>query len=1494
MQPATIGRKLKGNQKTTMMRHEFFTIIKHGVLLVLFANLMAMPAKAQEFDIMQDLATALEHIQNERFGPAAQLLEPLLPFIEMEYGSYNLDNYAPILVMTGTAFFRDGQYEKAGIYTKEAIDIYEHHGISGGVLGVVALRIYGMVNLHAQEFEEAETTILRMIDISESEGFHDDPNFYDIYDDAISLYSAIEDPDKVLGIWYRMLEQLEGHKGRFSFEYALQLYNFGIHLFNIESYEQAKEVLLETLDIERQIMDACSSDMLFTMREISHLYSILEEPDNQIGMLYEIRDCQGQINGTENSDYAAALFNIGNFYSENEMYHEAVGYFEEALTIEREVLDAADLSLQLTLVELGNVYMMMDEHEKAFELYQEAFDIAMQNYGPEEDGFYEAYHLLLDYYEVMDDVEKFLSLRIEAKGFIAEAFGEESAEYALQLYYLGIEYFHYGMYEEAETALLKAAELERGLYGQENEDYQITLLNLYDLYLQMGRYRQSEQALKEAMQIEEALNGTEHATYGDFLFNLGQLYLNMYQNQLGLDTLKQALENTASNLAEDHPDHGLVSFEIGRAYYQMGRYAEAMPWIETSIEHANLTLPEGDEAHGIRMGGLALVLEELGRFSEARELYYAAIEHARTHLGDDYGNLSTRLNNLARLYLDTGRHERALALFNESLGLLEDQLGKSHSTYAVTLANIAATYEAMGRYNEAQGFYTEAMQIQLDTVGEESMEYASTLSNYAGLLVKLGQFQDSLPLFQKSLDLSRSIHEDGHPFISYRLNNLAAVYENLNEFDKAKELYKESIGITEGLYGKSHPDYSINVSNLAGLLRKMGDMERAYGLYLEALETAEAFLGREHPDVAMHLSNLGLMLGFLDRFDEAESHYRESLDITENTLGRSHPSYGHRLDNLGVVYLRAGDLKGATDVFLESLENKKEQIERQFSFLSEREKELYLEQLFFNFELYQNAFLARLESNPELKGVMYDIGLMTRGMVLNASQNMRQVIGQSNDSEALALFGEWLELRSLIARQLGISEARRMDGLEELETEASRMEQQLTRISSGFEGGQRLQSVRWEDIKQALKPGEASIEFVNYFEWQGDGWTQEVQYLAQIIRSDWDQPEIIPLFHQTQLDSLMERRTGSDQDYIAGLYRTIGISVTEGEIPTYGQELHSLIWAPLEAYLDGIGTVYFAPSGSLHQVSFAALPMDEGTLLSDRYHLRQLSTTAHIALDAGPEASIPESIALFGGIDYDAGPEQLLAAASGVNGTGTAEQTDRIELPDGAVRGGAWGYLPGTLAEAEAILEASGDLRHGIRFFSGHEAIEERFKGLAGSNSPEILHIATHGFFFPDPARSPEAYRFEGLGDWYAANQSSGNPLSRSGLLFAGGNRTWAGQPMPDGLEDGILTALEVSNLYFPNTLLAVLSACETGLGEIHGSEGVFGLQRAFKMAGVDYLLMSLWKVPDNETAEFMTLFYESLFAGNAIRAAFHEAQQEMKTRYRDEPFKWAAFVLVR
>jgi CHAT domain-containing protein len=287
--------------------------------------------------------------------------------------------------------------------------------------------------------------------------------------------------------------------------------------------------------------------------------------------------------------------------------------------------------------------------------------------------------------------------------------------------------------------------------------------------------------------------------------------------------------------------------------------------------------------------------------------------------------------------------------------------------------------------------------------------------------------------------------------------------------------------------------------------------------------------------------------------------------------------------------------------------------------------------------------------------------------------------------------------------------------------------------------------------------------------------------------------------------------------------------------------------------------IYLAPSGQLYRIAFAALPVDSIRLLSDKYQLVQLNSTASVIDQSESYIRHTDKVHLYGGVIYG---------------------------------GGDLEYLQGTEREITGIRKLGRTFGLSTTSYTGLQATEESIEALNALDTPAVLHIATHGFFFPAPDDRAHERNTAPNGPGQLFRQSQ-NPLFRSGILLAGAGNAWKGQQIA-GSEDGILTAYKVSNLYFPKMKLVVLSACETALGEIEGSEGVYGLQRAFKMAGAEYLVISLWKVPDKETGEFMQLFYRRMFEGQSVNDAFYHAQNDMKALHRNSPNSWAAWVLTR
>jgi CHAT domain-containing protein len=378
---------------------------------------------------------------------------------------------------------------------------------------------------------------------------------------------------------------------------------------------------------------------------------------------------------------------------------------------------------------------------------------------------------------------------------------------------------------------------------------------------------------------------------------------------------------------------------------------------------------------------------------------------------------------------------------------------------------------------------------------------------------------------------------------------------------------------------------------------------------------------------------------------------------------------------------------------------------------------------------------------------------------------------------------------------------------------------------------------------------------------------------------------MVPLFREGQLSSLLSVKTDRRSDYVNDLYAYAdrGLVIKAEKQAS----LEQLIREPLMKYIENENTLFIAPGGVLHRINLGAIPTSPERVLADDFRMVFLGSTRHLVTDPNNFTNEPPAEAMiFGGIRFD--PDSTTLARSTDKPVSAVEGSKRTELD--SARGNTWSYLSWTAKEANTIAGIMSDQGITTQSYLEDKASEEAFKEMATiSHGNRILHLATHGFFYPDPTSSTTDNR-----DVAPAFKESDDPMIRSGLVLANGNYAWQyGRPLGSGMEDGILTALEISQLDLSNVELVVLSACETGLGDIQGNEGVYGLQRAFKIAGAKYLIMSLWQVPDRETMQFMTTFYRNwLEEKMTIPEAFRKTQLEMRDRFFN-PYAWAGFVLV-
>ncbi|MBK9109758.1 MAG: CHAT domain-containing protein [Saprospiraceae bacterium] len=755
-----------------------------------------------------------------------------------------------------------------------------------------------------------------------------------------------------------------------------------------------------------------------------------------------------------------------------------------------------------------------------------------------------------------------------------------------------------------------------------------------------------------------------------------------------------------------------------------------------------------------------------------------------------------------------------------------------------------------------------------------------------------------------------------HPKYASSINNLAILYRAIMNFEKAELLFLESKAIREKTLGREHSDYASSLNNLATLYSDMGEYEKAELLYLEDKIIVESALGNEHPDYAISLNNLAILYWEMADYQKAEPLFIENKALVEKILGKDHIDYTHSLTNLSTLYEKQYRFSESEPMLKEAASRKQDKLVKASSFLSELELREYAITFQKNGENLSSFLLARHTNGMQvgiLPSLAFDHALFHKGFLLTAAARLNLFSMDNAETNEINLQLKDYRHRLTIEYSKPIAER---SEISELEEKANIAEKELARSVVGYADA--IRQVKWQEVQLKLKQNEAVIEFISFnvnFPKNSDS----TMYAALVLKSSDEQPQFIPLFEANELTKILIKNKSSES--ISELYASRGV-IPINTLTFNG--LYDLIWKPLDAILQNISTVYYSPSGILHRINFDAIPTNNSVNLADKYKLVRLGSTRSLVVPDLTKTESNRNVILFGGVQYNIDTTLNIIDTKSDNYLAIKDQALPFsEVERGLInRASEWRYLIGAEKEIQAISKIFQKLNFNTTVFSGDMAKEESFKIIGKKEiSPRVLHLATHGYFFPDRSIATEGAVLRdstasertlldsfqkpdtnlaitrqklALESHESVFKISDHPMIRSGLILAGGNYAWThGKTFKEGMQDGILTAYEISQMNLSNTELVVLSACETGLGDIQGIEGVYGLQRAFKIAGSKYLMMSLWQVPDDETKEFMITYYSNwLNKKLSIPDAFRLTQSEMRKKYSN-PYLWAGFVLV-
>ena len=1019
-----------------------------------------------------------------------------------------------------------------------------------------------------------------------------------------------------------------------------------------------------------------------------------------------------------------------------------------------------------------------------------------------------------------------------------------------------------------------------------------------------GDFSEARDNYENAFQLYRDIhkNISRDTVYAQYIAAFGRLCYLLEDYQAAISAASEAAKiyktvHSANHLLYVQQLNDLATFNA-----DSGNYKQAIKYASEATGLIKNILGPKDQYYAFSLACLAFYYSKLGLFEDAALYYTKNKEATESIFGKESVYYLASLSNLADTYSNLNDYPHAIQYTAEAIGikrvlsngvkdceyaLLLDKLAKYYSLYSdfdhalqygiealdliketdsiesknhAAIANNVANYHAnLGHYNEAIQLGYESIKIFEKHHETDNLDYALALNNLAAYYAHIGDYNQGLKLGLNALNLRKSLSDNESIEFAMTLGNMANCYAHLNQFKEAIKYGLDALKICKMNSYTNTSHYTTLLSNLANHYAYSGNYKEALQAGNEVLNIKKSRFGSQHPDYAITLLNLSTYHFYNNDFNKAIQLGSDAMKINKKTLSTTHPQLITSLSNLSYYYAYNGNYNNAVPLIRELLPIIRNNVVHTFSGLTAYERMSYWGRYSRNLRDVIPYILIHSKA-PDAASLLYDnSALFAKSLLLSTELEITKLIQESGDVVAPQVHMQLRQIRQMLNDQYAKPFAERITDCDSLERASSELERQLaSRVKEIGDYTQNL-NISWRDVQSKLESNDLAIEFLSYPE-EGNTYA----YVALTLCKNDTAPILTPLFTELQL----KEAAGSNGTY-------------------QNSFADALVWGPLSSRLEGKSNVYFSPSGVLHKIGIEYLPSMEGK------DCHRVSSTRELVR----HHSVPTicSANLYGDIDYNASYVSILKNEPSNNKYDTSNS-------EWAQYQGNYDYtsylsgvepLPGTRAllyEISAILKPRGVTCDAI---TGLKASEESFKALSGQRK-NLLHISTHGFYYnaEEANNLRDNIRLMLVGENWPTH-SEDISLLRSGLCFAGVNQILSGESKPsDGQGDGILNALEVAQTDLRGLELVVLGACQTALGDIDYGEGVFGLQRGFKKAGAQSILMSLRDVDVEVTQLLLIEFYRAWSSGATKYAALKKAQSIVRAKYPD-PEYWTSFILL-
>ena len=1093
------------------------------------------------------------------------------------------------------------------------------------------------------------------------------------------------------------------------------------------------------------------------------------------------------------------------------------------------------------------------------------------------------------------DYEQAISVGESIRNFWEEVYGKEHPKVIDLLQKLADSYFQTKQYK-------KAIEVEDSVYHRldyegnyTNESYLNSISNLAKYYNATGDSINGMRFATEAVSKWGTIESSTTGYVGGYMSSLstnGSYYAKYgnYRDAIAYEV--RASQYIGKKLGKKNLVYGNSLRIISEYEGNWGCYEEAIAY---GKEAAKL-LENHALLYGLMLYDLAFYYKRFGDYDEVVKCAEGAVESlASTGNRTLYG---LALICLAETYRDIKSWPMAVRYWHKAIEVCDEEPNINPAIHYSAYNQLVMAYSSQGDYINARRYAMEVLDYAKRSFGTEHELYANALNNVAAYSMLMGYTDEAVVYEKKAVEVMKISKGRGSALHIGELFNLSDLYRGSGDYQSMKDVASEAVQLARDSLGTESLWYTRALSSLAKAEYHTGKIDEAIRYGEMARQGTLENEGKENLFYSNCLWNLSTFYFSIDSITKAIPLATEAMDIST------------RVDSIqGVAFMIEKDLL----TFYSNLEDNEkvdkcvvditdwisETIVGTFLSSTAHERNAFWNKHKNWFEIDIHRYAYRMPSEI-LSSVGYNGTLLSKGLLLNSDIEFSRLVAESGDSTVIRDYNKLLRTKASISvlqaqeqRYLSVDSLRKIS--EELEISLLASCKALGNYTENL-------SITWERVQENLTGKDLAVEFVS-FPVDSDS----TVYLAYVIRKGWKCPKTIPLFEEQKLKEIPA------DDY----YKTDRIS--------------RIVWEPLSNELRGVNTVYFAASGELYNIAIEHVPdyaTNGSALVSDSRTFYRLSSTRELALKRDRDNW--KDAAVYGGLTYG------MNAASIINNSRNffydkanliSISDDYYDIADTLTRAGITASkLEGTRNEAKAIVKAL--RRYGIdtTLYMDTIGTEASFKKLSGKKK-SIMHVGTHGFFWTEPEAKKFDYDFLLHNDQYNRYVED-KQLTRSGLLFAGANYSLSAnrEKLPEDVDDGILTAKEITSVDLRGLDLVVLSACQTGLGEITG-DGVFGLQRGFKKAGAHTIIMSLWKVHDKATEFFITKFFEKikvdrngypvnkheaflaaqdyLRTGKAVveipptedalkdAAAHHERTPATRRITFDDPKFWAAFIML-